>query len=164
MLAFLGAVVQEAYTFPWYKNAPALFTQGHDYGAHNGSLSQVLLWCSFFEIMTLPAVIQMVRGQSDRKPGEFGLDLFGMMAKDPIMAQKEIKVCSISVDVVCAFSISLIRVCLLKTCFSFVPSTERPPCNVGYLVSARPVSTFPLRIQVRQELTGESCSFVSSLV
>lgn len=91
MLAFLGALVQEAYTFPWYKNAPTLFTLGHDYGAHNGSLSQVLLWTSFFEIMTLPAVIQMVRGKSDRKPGNFGLDIFGMMAKDPIMMQKEIK-------------------------------------------------------------------------
>lgn len=92
MLAFAGALVQEAYTFPWYKNAPHLFTQGHDFGAHNGSLSQILLWTSFFELITLPAVIQMVRGKSDREPGNFGLDIFGMMAKDPMMKQKEIKV------------------------------------------------------------------------
>lgn len=92
MLAFLGAVVQEAYTFPWYQNAPKLFTEGHEYGTHNGSLLQVLLWTSFFEIMTLPAVIQMIRGESDRQPGNFGLDIFGMAAKDPMMAQKEIKV------------------------------------------------------------------------
>jgi Chlorophyll A-B binding protein len=87
----VGALVQEAYTFPWYHDAPKLFTQGHDYGAHNGSLLQVLIFTSFFEIMTLPAVIQMVKGESDREPGNFGLDLFGMMAKDPMMKQKEIK-------------------------------------------------------------------------
>lgn len=92
MLAFLGAVVQEAYTFPWYQNTPKLFTEGHEYGSHNGSLFQILLWTSFFEIMTLPAVIQMIKGQSDRQPGNFGLDIFGMAAKDPMMAQKEIKV------------------------------------------------------------------------
>jgi hypothetical protein len=81
MLAFLGAVVQEAYTFPWYTDAPKLFTQGHDWGAHNGSLLQVLIFTSFFEAMTLPAVIQMVKGESDREPGNFGCDFFGMMAK-----------------------------------------------------------------------------------
>lgn len=87
----VGAVVQEAYTFPWYKDTPKLFTQGHDYGTHNGSLLQVLIFTSFFEIMTLPAVIQMVKGESDREPGNFGLDFFGMMAKDPTMKKKEIK-------------------------------------------------------------------------
>lgn len=59
MLAFAGAVVQELYSFPFYKDAPKLFTQGHDWGAHNGSLLQILIFTSFFEAMTLPAVIQM---------------------------------------------------------------------------------------------------------
>lgn len=89
--SFLGAIVQESFTFSWYTDAPKLFTQGHDFGAHNGSMLQILLFCSFFELMTTPAVVQMVRGDSGRKAGDFGLDIFGMAAKDPMMQQKEIK-------------------------------------------------------------------------
>lgn len=91
MLAFLGAVIQELYTFPFYKNTPQLFVEGHDYGAHNGSLLQVLIFTSFFEAITLPAIIQMVKGTSDREPGNFSLDFFGLMEKDPSMKKKEIK-------------------------------------------------------------------------
>lgn len=91
MLAFVGAIVQEAYTFPFYPDAPTLFTAGHDWGTHNGSMLQILLACSFFEIMTLPAVIDMVKGVNDRMPGEFSLDLFGMASKDSSMAQREVK-------------------------------------------------------------------------
>lgn len=91
MLAFVGAVVSEFYTFPWYSDAPHLWIDRHDWGTHNGSLLQILIWCSFFEIMTMPAVIQMVRGQSDRQPGYFGLDPLGIMKKDPLAQQKEVK-------------------------------------------------------------------------
>lgn len=63
MLAVLGAIIPEFFTFPFY-DGPHLFTRGHDWGVHNGSLSQVLFFTSIFEIMTTPAIIQMVRGQS----------------------------------------------------------------------------------------------------
>lgn len=91
MLAIVGAIVAELYTFPWYSNAPALWIDRHNWGVHNGSLLQVLVWTSFFEIMTLPALIQMVKGESDRQPGYFGFDPLGIMAKDPLAAQKEVK-------------------------------------------------------------------------
>jgi Chlorophyll A-B binding protein len=92
MLAFVGAFVQEVYSFPFYTDAPKLFTQGHDWGAHNGALLNILIACSFFEAMTLPAVIQMVKGDNDRQPGEFGLDFFKLGSSDKLMAQKEVKV------------------------------------------------------------------------
>ena len=90
MLAVIGAIVPEFFTFPFY-NGPNLFTRAHDWGAHNGSLSQILLFVSFFEIMTLPAIIQMMRGESDRTPGYFGFDPLGLGKTDPMMPTKEVK-------------------------------------------------------------------------
>mmetsp|Transcript_14930 Transcript_14930/g.32034 ORF Transcript_14930/g.32034 Transcript_14930/m.32034 type:complete len:215 (+) Transcript_14930:85-729(+) len=83
MLATLGWLVQEIYTFPFYPGAPHVPTAAHDYMARwNGPLGQILLFCSFFEIMTTPAVIQMVTGESDRAPGYFAFDPLGL-GKDP---------------------------------------------------------------------------------
>mmetsp|Transcript_1658 Transcript_1658/g.4403 ORF Transcript_1658/g.4403 Transcript_1658/m.4403 type:complete len:215 (-) Transcript_1658:74-718(-) len=83
MLAALGWIVQELYTFPFYPGAPHIPTAAHDYMARwNGPLGQILLFTSFFEIMTLPAVIQMITGESDRAPGDFCFDPLGL-GKDP---------------------------------------------------------------------------------
>lgn len=82
LLAVLGLAVAELYTFPFYGEAPHLVIRRHDWGVHNGSMLQILLWCSFFEVMTMPAVIQMSNGGSDRKPGDFGFDPLGL-GKDP---------------------------------------------------------------------------------
>lgn len=87
LLAILGMVVAEVYQFPFYQSAPHLVIRRHDWGVENGSLSQILLWCSFFEIMTLPAVTQMINGQSDRAPGDFKFDPLGL-AKDPAKMAK----------------------------------------------------------------------------
>lgn len=83
LLAILGVVVAEIYQFPWYQQYPHLVVDRHNWGVENGSLTQILLWCSFFEIMTLPAVTQMVKGESDRKPGDFKFDPLGL-GKDPV--------------------------------------------------------------------------------
>lgn len=91
-LAILGMIVAEVYHFPWYSDFPKLVIDRHNWGVHNGSMLQLLIWTSFFEIMTLPAVIQMVKGESDRQPGYFGLDPLKMGSKDPNMATKEVKV------------------------------------------------------------------------
>eukprot|EP00737_Agarophyton_chilense_P000577 gb/GEZJ01000645.1/.p2 GENE.gb/GEZJ01000645.1/~~gb/GEZJ01000645.1/.p2 ORF type:complete len:217 (-),score=27.68 gb/GEZJ01000645.1/:749-1399(-) len=82
LLAILGFIVSEVYQFPWYTDYPHLVINRHNWAVSNGSLSQILLWCSFFEIMTLPAVTQMVTGKSDRSPGDFKFDPLGL-AKDP---------------------------------------------------------------------------------
>jgi hypothetical protein len=123
MLAVLGAFVQEVYTFPFYTDAPTLFTQGHDWGTHNGSLLSVLIACSFFEAMTLPAVIQMVKGESDRQPGEFGLDFFKLGTNDKLMAQKEIKVCRHSESSLFCSSVSFLYSCI-GTCFLIASKTD----------------------------------------
>eukprot|EP00185_Porphyridium_purpureum_P007620 POR4968..scf208_2 len=83
MLAALGMIVQEVYRFPFYQGAPAVATEAHDYFAKwNGPLGQVLIFASFFEIMTTPAVIQMITGESDRAPGYFAFDPLGL-GKNP---------------------------------------------------------------------------------
>lgn len=81
----------ELYTFPFYSDYPSLVIDRHNWGVHNGSMLQLLLWTSFFEIMTTPALIQMVKGESDRAPGYFGLDPLGIMKKDALVGQKEVK-------------------------------------------------------------------------
>jgi len=45
------------------------------------ALAQVLLFVSVWEILTTPAVIQMVTGKSDRKPGYFGFDPLNLSSK-----------------------------------------------------------------------------------
>lgn len=82
MLAFVGFLFAEIAPFPFYSDFPRLTIYRHDWGVNSGPLTQVLLWTSFFEIMTLPAIIQMVTGQSKRAPGDFGFDPLGL-GKDP---------------------------------------------------------------------------------
>mmetsp|Transcript_16556 Transcript_16556/g.28972 ORF Transcript_16556/g.28972 Transcript_16556/m.28972 type:complete len:212 (+) Transcript_16556:375-1010(+) len=81
MLACLGFWAQEfGLIFP---DAPHLPHLAHDkFAQWNGPLGQVLIWVSFWEAITTPAVIQMVTGESDRKPGQFFFDPLGL-AKNP---------------------------------------------------------------------------------
>lgn len=82
MLAILGFMVAEIYTFPFYVEAPHVVAMRHDWAVKQGSLQQILLWCSFFEIMTFPAFYAMWTGASDRQPGDFSFDPLGL-GKDP---------------------------------------------------------------------------------
>lgn len=84
-------VVAEVYTLPWYSDFPKLVIDRHTWAVQNGAMWQLLIWLGFFEIMTTPAVIQMVKGESSRQPGYFGLDPLNIGSKDPLMAQKEVK-------------------------------------------------------------------------
>mmetsp|Transcript_22557 Transcript_22557/g.59928 ORF Transcript_22557/g.59928 Transcript_22557/m.59928 type:complete len:241 (-) Transcript_22557:99-821(-) len=86
MLAVLGLFAQELVQFPMYKGAPTLVTQSHDFFAKTGTLGQIAIWASFFEIMTTPAVLQMLAG-SDRKPGEFCFDPLNF-SKSPEAAKR----------------------------------------------------------------------------
>eukprot|EP00179_Madagascaria_erythrocladioides_P027353 CAMPEP_0198339538 /NCGR_PEP_ID=MMETSP1450-20131203/40688_1 /TAXON_ID=753684 ORGANISM="Madagascaria erythrocladiodes, Strain CCMP3234" /NCGR_SAMPLE_ID=MMETSP1450 /ASSEMBLY_ACC=CAM_ASM_001115 /LENGTH=209 /DNA_ID=CAMNT_0044044477 /DNA_START=113 /DNA_END=742 /DNA_ORIENTATION=+ len=75
MLACIGWLIQEVYQLPFYPGAPANPVEAHAYmaGVYK-PLGQVALWTSFFEIITIPAVIQMMTGESDRAAGDFGFD------------------------------------------------------------------------------------------
>mmetsp|Transcript_8823 Transcript_8823/g.23158 ORF Transcript_8823/g.23158 Transcript_8823/m.23158 type:complete len:208 (+) Transcript_8823:395-1018(+) len=74
MLAALGWLVQEFYTFPFYSGAPKLPTAAHDYFVNLGSLNQILIFASFFEIVAgVPGILQTMQG-SGRDPGYFAFD------------------------------------------------------------------------------------------
>ena len=45
--------------------------EAHDAAVKFGGMSQILLWISIFEAISLVAVVQMLNG-SGRKPGNFG--------------------------------------------------------------------------------------------
>lgn len=89
MLACLGLLVQEFFTFPFYKNAPHLATAGHDYGVKVGGMVHILIGVIIFEALTTPAVVQMING-GDREPGYFGFDPL-KLGKNPSFAVNEIK-------------------------------------------------------------------------
>mmetsp|Transcript_17401 Transcript_17401/g.37785 ORF Transcript_17401/g.37785 Transcript_17401/m.37785 type:complete len:206 (-) Transcript_17401:82-699(-) len=81
MLAALGWLVQEFYTFPFYPGAPKLATDAHDFFVQLGSLNQILIFASFFEIVAgVPGILQTMQG-SGREPGYFAFDPL-KLAKD----------------------------------------------------------------------------------
>jgi hypothetical protein len=95
MLAVLGLIVPEFYTFPFY-HAPAgaltASSEMHDYFVQLGSLKQILLWVSFAEVFGAFALKETLEG--DRAPGYFGLDPLGLAStpeKMHDMRTREIK-------------------------------------------------------------------------
>lgn len=79
MLAVVGMLVQEYYTFPFYSGAPTLAADVHSWGVTQGAMVQLLFWVSVFEIIIgTPALVQMITLGSPRKPGEFAFDPLGL--------------------------------------------------------------------------------------
>lgn len=79
MLAVVGLLVQEYYTFPFYAGAPTLASGVHDWGVTQGCMNQLLFWTSFWEVIVgTPALVQMVALDSPRRPGDYAFDPLGM--------------------------------------------------------------------------------------
>ncbi|KAK4523174.1 hypothetical protein GAYE_PCTG44G1066 [Galdieria yellowstonensis] len=80
MLAALGFMVQELWTFPhpYFSKVPPVLA--HDVYVKTGGMSQILLFVIFFEIISVFAVSQMMEGK--REPGVFHFDPLGL-GKDP---------------------------------------------------------------------------------
>lgn len=72
MLATLGFIVSGIVQLPGDVHAVSAVA-AHDIGVKSGSMSQILLWTSLFEILSSKAVIEMLEG-SGRAPGDFGFD------------------------------------------------------------------------------------------
>mmetsp|Transcript_8277 Transcript_8277/g.21381 ORF Transcript_8277/g.21381 Transcript_8277/m.21381 type:complete len:149 (+) Transcript_8277:293-739(+) len=72
--------------------APAVGSvAAHDVSVANGSMVMLLMLCSLFETVSFFAVAQMLSGETDRAPGDFGFGT-SFMAKDPEgMQLKEIQ-------------------------------------------------------------------------
>lgn len=79
MLAVIGVFVSEFFTFPFYSAPSPLASKVHEWGVTQGSMQQLLLWISIFEVVVgTPALIQMISLDSPRKPGEFAFDPLGL--------------------------------------------------------------------------------------
>ena len=69
--------------------------EAHDAAVKSGAMGQLLLWLSLFEIITFRGVTQMMQGESDRAPGDFGFDPLGLSSgsqeKKDTLALKELK-------------------------------------------------------------------------
>mmetsp|Transcript_5198 Transcript_5198/g.22245 ORF Transcript_5198/g.22245 Transcript_5198/m.22245 type:complete len:233 (-) Transcript_5198:190-888(-) len=85
MLAVLGFLVQEVFTwggtyFP--KMAPV---DAHDFYMKSGGMSQILMFIAGFEFLSCAAVYQTMQGK--REPGYFGFDPLNL-GKDPAAFEK----------------------------------------------------------------------------
>uniref|UniRef100_UPI0032E93920 ACPII-2 n=1 Tax=Chroomonas placoidea TaxID=173977 RepID=UPI0032E93920 len=78
MLATLGMVVQDAYTFPFFDKV--LPIPAHDVIVKSGGMSQILLWTSFAEIFGGIALFQTIQGK--RAPGDYSFDPLNLSAND----------------------------------------------------------------------------------
>jgi hypothetical protein len=77
MLAVLGFIVQEVYTFPFFpKLAPV---DAHDYFVTQGGGQQIIFWISFVELFGVVALFETLQGK--RAPGDFSFDPLNL-AKD----------------------------------------------------------------------------------
>lgn len=78
MLGVLGILIPELLRFPGVKAMnPA---DAHSFFVKTGSMSQILLWTSFFEVFGVYALAATLDGE--RAPGDFAFDPLGM-SKDP---------------------------------------------------------------------------------
>eukprot|EP00871_Galdieria_phlegrea_P000742 jgi/Galph1/1669/GphlegSOOS_G356.1 len=80
MLAALGFIVQELWTFPYPYFSKVPPVEAHDVFVKTGGMSQILLFVIFFEVISIFAVSQMMEGK--REPGVFHFDPLSL-AKDP---------------------------------------------------------------------------------
>lgn len=78
MLGVLGYVFPEIFRFPGVEAMGA--AQAHDFFVKEGGMSQILLFCSFFEVFGAVALRETLEG--DRAPGYFGFDPLGL-GKNP---------------------------------------------------------------------------------
>uniref|UniRef100_A0A7S1E143 Uncharacterized protein n=1 Tax=Hemiselmis andersenii TaxID=464988 RepID=A0A7S1E143_HEMAN len=78
MLATLGLIVQEVYTFPFFDKVDPI--PAHDLLVKTGGMSQILLWTSFAEIFGGIALFQTIQGK--RAAGDFSFDPLNLSSND----------------------------------------------------------------------------------
>eukprot|EP00180_Rhodochaete_pulchella_P004683 Plantae.Rhodophyta-Rhodochaete_pulchella.ctg9275.p1 GENE.Plantae.Rhodophyta-Rhodochaete_pulchella.ctg9275~~Plantae.Rhodophyta-Rhodochaete_pulchella.ctg9275.p1 ORF type:complete len:241 (-),score=46.69 Plantae.Rhodophyta-Rhodochaete_pulchella.ctg9275:530-1177(-) len=80
MLACLGFVVQELYTFGGSYFPKMLSVEAHDFYMKTGGMSQMLLFIAAFEALSYYKIKQMMDGKGE--PGDYSFDPLGL-GKDP---------------------------------------------------------------------------------
>lgn len=70
MLAMAGIFLSEYFTLPWPYFKQQLAVDAHGYYVRTGAMSQILLFCSFFELFGTLALVETLQGR--REPGDFG--------------------------------------------------------------------------------------------
>jgi hypothetical protein len=81
MLAVLGFIVQEFYTFPFFPHMAPV--DAHDYCVTAGCGSQVIFWISFVELFGVVALFETLQGK--REPGDFAFDPLGLAKSEEIL-------------------------------------------------------------------------------
>lgn len=85
MLASLGMIVQEMFTFGGSYFPKMLPVDAHNYYIATGGMGQILMFIALFEGFSFYALKQTIEGKS--APGDFGFDPLGL-GKDPTTFKK----------------------------------------------------------------------------
>ncbi|PXF45389.1 Chlorophyll a-b binding protein 7, chloroplastic [Gracilariopsis chorda] len=85
MLAAVGLIVPEFFTFPNPYFPKMLAVDAHNYFINTGGMSQILLFIAAFEGISCYALKQTIDGKHE--PGYFGFDPLGL-GKDPVKFKK----------------------------------------------------------------------------
>lgn len=85
MLATLGMIVQEVFTFGGDYFPKMLPVDAHNYYIGTGGMGQILMFIGLFEAFSFYALKQTVEGKSE--PGDFGFDPLGL-GKDATVFKK----------------------------------------------------------------------------
>lgn len=85
MLAAVGFLVQEQFTFGGSYFPKMLPVNAHDFYIKTGGMGQILVAIAIFEAVSCYALMQTING--NRAPGDFGFDPLGL-GKDPMQFKK----------------------------------------------------------------------------
>lgn len=85
MLATLGMIVQELFTFGGSYFPKMLPVNAHEFYIKTGGMAQILLFIAAFEGVSYYALKQTIEGK--RTPGDFGFDPLNL-GKDPVVFKK----------------------------------------------------------------------------
>lgn len=99
MLGVLGCLVQELIQFPGVK--PMNMVDAHNFFVKTGGMSQILLFCSFFEVFGAVALRETLNG--DREPGYFGFDPLNLGKNPAVLAKYRVNEIKNGRLAMCAF-------------------------------------------------------------
>jgi len=116
MLAFIGYIqVDLGNTWPGAPKVSSL--AAHDASVQNGSMMALLLAVGLMESLSYVAIYEMLSGETDRKPGDYGFDPLNYKSQKDY-SEVEITHCRAAM---LAFSGMITQSALFETGFPYVP-------------------------------------------
>jgi len=92
MLAATGMIVQDVFRFPGVEEVmgSAKMTELHDVAVTKGTMQQLFFWLGFFEIFSFVCIVQMLKGETNRAPGDYYFDPLNCSKNPDAFARRQL--------------------------------------------------------------------------